>query len=100
MSRSFCSLALAGLLVSACASIAPPAPLSPRDPADPTAPEAASPPAKPTLITGEGEAAPDSAAEVYTCSMHPEVKRTEPGACSLCGMALVPSQRRPEVRQK
>src|SRR3989441_7661322 len=26
----------------------------------------------------------------YTCPMHPEVVRSEPGACPLCGMALEP----------
>ena len=25
---------------------------------------------------------------VYTCPMHPEVRRTQPGSCPLCGMAL------------
>ncbi len=27
---------------------------------------------------------------VYTCPMHPEVERSEPGNCPLCGMALEP----------
>jgi Cu+-exporting ATPase len=27
---------------------------------------------------------------VYTCPMHPEIVRSEPGACPLCGMALEP----------
>src|SRR5947208_9808817 len=26
----------------------------------------------------------------YTCPMHPEVVRKEPGACPICGMALEP----------
>src|SRR2546422_582582 len=26
----------------------------------------------------------------YTCPMHPEVVRPEPGACPICGMALEP----------
>jgi hypothetical protein len=25
----------------------------------------------------------------YTCPMHPEIVRDEPGACPICGMALV-----------
>jgi Cu+-exporting ATPase len=29
---------------------------------------------------------------VYTCPMHPEVRRTEPGACPLCGMGLEPER--------
>lgn len=28
----------------------------------------------------------------YTCSMHPEVVQDEPGACSRCGMVLVPRE--------
>jgi len=27
---------------------------------------------------------------IYTCPMHPDVRRTEPGACPICGMALEP----------
>ena len=34
-------------------------------------------------------AAPASAAE-YTCPMHPEIVRSAPGACPICGMALEP----------
>src|SRR5215813_15206264 len=26
----------------------------------------------------------------YTCPMHPEVRRPNPGACPICGMALEP----------
>ena len=26
----------------------------------------------------------------YTCPMHPEIVRSEPGACPICGMALEP----------
>jgi P-type Cu+ transporter len=41
---------------------------------------------------------------MYTCPMHPEVRRAQPGACPLCGMALEPLQptgqpeRNPELR--
>ena len=35
-----------------------------------------------------GQAAPPGAT-VYTCPMHPEVKRDKPGTCPKCGMALV-----------
>ena len=35
-------------------------------------------------------AAPAHAAE-YTCPMHPEIVRSEPGSCPICGMALEPS---------
>jgi Cu(I)/Ag(I) efflux system membrane fusion protein len=31
----------------------------------------------------------EKATEVYTCSMHPEIIRDEPGNCPICGMNLV-----------
>ncbi len=34
------------------------------------------------------EVPPDGAGAVYTCPMHPEVRRTAPGSCPLCGMGL------------
>ncbi len=30
------------------------------------------------------------AGTVYTCPMHPEIRRTSPGSCPICGMALEP----------
>lgn len=30
------------------------------------------------------------ASVLYTCSMHPQVVKTEPGNCPICGMTLVP----------
>jgi membrane fusion protein, copper/silver efflux system len=30
-------------------------------------------------------------AEVWTCSMHPQVRLPEPGACPICGMDLIPA---------
>ncbi|PYQ54437.1 MAG: copper-transporting ATPase [Acidobacteria bacterium] len=37
------------------------------------------------------EAAPAASSEVeYTCPMHPEVVRSQPGFCPICGMALEP----------
>ena len=29
---------------------------------------------------------------IYTCSMHPEIRQSEPGDCPLCGMDLTPLQ--------
>ena len=33
-----------------------------------------------------------SAGALYTCPMHPQIRRSEPGSCPLCGMALEPVQ--------
>jgi Cu+-exporting ATPase len=35
-------------------------------------------------------ASPERDASEYTCPMHPEVVRSEPGSCPICGMALEP----------
>lgn len=32
-----------------------------------------------------------SAEEVWTCSMHPQIRQSEPGQCPLCGMDLIPA---------
>jgi membrane fusion protein, copper/silver efflux system len=29
-------------------------------------------------------------AEIWTCSMHPQIRQTEPGDCPICGMELIP----------
>ena len=34
--------------------------------------------------------AKDEKEQEWTCSMHPSIKRTEPGQCPICGMDLVP----------
>src|SRR6266542_3161381 len=39
------------------------------------------------------EAAPAAGGKVeYTCPMHPEIVRSEPGSCPICGMALEPRE--------
>jgi Cu+-exporting ATPase len=38
----------------------------------------------------EMPAAPEPGRIEYTCPMHPEIVRSEPGACPICGMALEP----------
>ena len=45
------------------------------------------------IFRGAGPApdAPESASQVYTCSMHPQVRQPGPGTCPLCGMDLVPA---------
>ncbi len=45
------------------------------------------------LVPGEPpQSAPDTAATgtVYTCPMHPQIRRNEPGVCPICGMTLEP----------
>lgn len=29
--------------------------------------------------------------EIWTCSMHPQIRKTEPGDCPICGMDLIPA---------
>ena len=46
----------------------------------------------PFLVSCQKEAKTDKAhehAKVYTCPMHPEVRKGEPGNCPICGMPLV-----------
>lgn len=31
-----------------------------------------------------------STSEVWTCSMHPQIRQNEPGSCPICGMDLIP----------
>ena len=33
---------------------------------------------------------PSAAGDLWTCPMHPQVQRAEPGSCPICGMALEP----------
>jgi Cu(I)/Ag(I) efflux system membrane fusion protein len=32
----------------------------------------------------------DAAETIWTCSMHPQIRQTEPGQCPICGMDLIP----------
>ena len=41
----------------------------------------------PTAVAG---AATSTKAEVWTCSMHPQIRQPGPGKCPICGMALIP----------
>ena len=36
------------------------------------------------------ENAESSKAEIWTCSMHPQIRKSEPGKCPICGMDLIP----------
>jgi FtsP/CotA-like multicopper oxidase with cupredoxin domain len=40
------------------------------------------------LLYGE----PDATAAAWTCPMHPEILRAEPGTCPSCGMKLIPTE--------
>jgi len=40
--------------------------------------------------SGHGDMAAEDKAEIWTCSMHPQIRRDGPGDCPLCGMDLVP----------
>ena len=44
----------------------------------------------PQMRHGAGAENPHAARVEYTCPMHPEIVRTEPGHCPICGMALEP----------
>jgi FtsP/CotA-like multicopper oxidase with cupredoxin domain len=44
------------------------------------------------LSTDAGGGEEGNEAQGYTCPMHPEVVRDEPGCCSICGMNLVPGE--------
>ncbi len=34
----------------------------------------------------------ETAAQLWTCSMHPQIMQPEPGDCPLCGMDLIPAE--------
>ena len=34
----------------------------------------------------------ESAEQMWTCSMHPQIMRSEPGDCPICGMDLIPAE--------
>ena len=42
-----------------------------------------------TTKTAPAEATKTSSGNIYICPMHPEIKRSEPGRCPICGMTLV-----------
>jgi len=41
---------------------------------------------KPSHVTATHE----TKATIWTCSMHPQIRRSEPGKCPICGMDLIP----------
>jgi Cu+-exporting ATPase len=48
------------------------------------------PTARPTPSTGSAPKSPVAQGTIYTCPMHPQIRRSEPGSCPICGMALEP----------
>lgn len=45
---------------------------------------------KPVPETSAGEPTQQASNEIWTCSMHPQIRQNEPGQCPLCGMDLIP----------
>ena len=39
---------------------------------------------------GHGAESEEAAAQIWTCSMHPQIRMQEPGSCPICGMELIP----------
>jgi len=48
------------------------------------------PSARPASSTPIVPKAPIAQGTIYTCPMHPQIRRSEPGSCPICGMALEP----------
>jgi len=46
--------------------------------------------ADPARYVGEAPPPPSPAAATWTCPMHPQIVRSGPGSCPICGMALEP----------
>ncbi len=46
--------------------------------------------AAPPVITNDDQTATPAPGTIYTCPMHPEIRRNEPGNCPKCGMTLEP----------
>ncbi|MDF0543959.1 heavy metal translocating P-type ATPase [Sphingobium sp. H39-3-25] len=49
------------------------------------------------LGAGTDPSPPPAVATFWTCPMHPEIRRAEPGTCPICGMALEPAE--PSARE-
>jgi len=63
----------------------------PQDPVRPPLSPHAHAPASPEASDRRGQPASDlPAGVIYTCPMHPQIRRPGPGACPICGMALEP----------
>ncbi|WP_439105807.1 efflux RND transporter periplasmic adaptor subunit [Congregibacter sp.] len=49
----------------------------------------------PATHAGSSHPLEQQSAEVWSCSMHPHIKRDGPGQCPMCGMDLIPVQQEP-----
>ena len=47
--------------------------------------------ADPEAVLHPSDAPPADRDAIYTCPMHPEIRRVGPGSCPICGMALEPA---------
>jgi Cu+-exporting ATPase len=56
--------------------------------ADPT--QFMNPTAKPASGVPSAASGPVAQGTIYTCPMHPQIRRSGPGSCPICGMALEP----------
>ena len=45
--------------------------------------------------SGQGGEGVEAEAQVWTCSMHPQVRQPRPGDCPICGMDLIPVEAEP-----
>jgi Cu(I)/Ag(I) efflux system membrane fusion protein len=45
---------------------------------------------EPAIHERSGSSGGDEIVEVWTCSMHPQIRQAKPGKCPICGMDLVP----------
>jgi heavy metal-binding protein len=88
MAGQLSSLWIAAVALVGCAATAL-EPLEPTHPASPLAAEAPLPPPS-SLAAGHAAAERPPASARYTCPMHPDVHRSQPGRCPRCGMELVP----------
>ncbi len=44
----------------------------------------------PNAVEHQHAAHADNPEEIWTCSMHPQIRMSEPGDCPICGMTLIP----------
>jgi Cu+-exporting ATPase len=49
------------------------------------------PTGKPATSVSSTRSAPAAQGTIYTCPMHPQIRRNSPGSCPICGMALEPA---------